>query len=246
MADQKTSQDSIAEANRDRSKFSGHGDALGAAGEREASTDADCSVHLRKPGDCIAINPPANGFGKFTIGAEWDNMKVQKSGLMGKLFKKTMSIGVDIDLGCMYELQDGSRGAIQAFGNKFGSFDAAPFIALSGDERTGNKSGLDELIVVNGQHWDKIKRIVMYIYIYKGAQHWGQICPQLVLDVPGQEDLYVTLAKSNDALDLCAIGQLENVRNGIVVKNLTEYFPGHEEMDRALGFGLNWAEGTKR
>lgn len=245
MADQKTSQDSLAEANRERATFSGHGNSLGAAGEREASMDSDCSRHLRQPGDCLPINPHQAGYKSITIGAQWDNMKTKNSGFFGKLFRRTIGTGVDIDLGCLYELQDGSRGAIQAFGNRFGALEAPPYIHLSGDERTGNAKGQDEKIVINGAHWNSIKRLVIYLYIYNGASHWAEINPRIVIDVPGEEDLFVTLGKANDALDLCAIGGLENVRGGIMLRNLTEYFPGHEEMDRAFGFGLNWDEGKK-
>ena len=142
-------------------------------------------------------------------------------------------------------MQDGTRGAIQAFGEKFGEYDKPPFISLSGDERTGDADGHDEFILVNGEHWKDIKRILVYIYIYEGAARWSQIKPQLVVDVPGENDLYVTLGAHNDALDLCAVGGLENVRGGIKLTNYTEYFPGHLEMDRAFGYGLEWGEGHK-
>jgi tellurite resistance protein TerA len=242
---EKTSLDSIAEANRERAKFSGHGNALGAAGEREASTVAASSNYLRKPGDTVAISPSEGGFKTIDIGVEWSNVKTQKSGLIGKILKKTAGVGVDLDLGCLYELQDGSRGAIQAFGKKLGAHDAPPYISLSGDERTGNTKGQDEIISVNGVHWDKIKRVLIYIYIYNGVPSWADVNPQVTIDVPGNEDLIVTLEKHNDALDLCAVGGLENVRGGIKLTNYTEYFPGHEEMDRAFGFGLEWGEGRK-
>jgi tellurite resistance protein TerA len=242
---EKTSVDSIAEANRERGKFSGHGGALGAAGRKEATTEKESSSYLRNPGECIAVSPGEKGFESITIGVDWDNVAVKKSGLFGKLFKKALRVGIDLDLGCMYEMQDGTRGAIQAFGKKFGNYNAAPYIALSGDERTGNAKGHDEVISINGAHWSKIKRLLIYAYIYKGAADWGSINPRLVVDIPGNEDLIVTLRNRNDALCLCAAGEIENVRNGIKLTNHTEYFPGHEEMDRAFGFGLTWGEGKK-
>jgi tellurite resistance protein TerA len=242
---EKTSIDSIAEANRSRAKFSGHDGALGAAGTVEASTDKASSSYLRNPGECVAVSPGEEGFTSINIGVDWDNIAVKKSGLIGKLFKKTLRVGIDLDLGCMYEMEDGTRGAIQAFGKKFGNYNASPFIALSGDERTGDAKGHDEVIKVNGAQWGKIKRMLIYVYIYKGASDWGSINPRLVIDVPGKEDLIVTLRNHNDALCLCAVGGIENVRGGIKLTNFTEYFPGHEEMDRAFGYGLQWAEGKK-
>ncbi|MCE7887524.1 MAG: Tellurium resistance protein TerA [Alphaproteobacteria bacterium PRO2] len=244
--DRKTSFDSLTEANRYRAKFSGHGKALGAAGVKEASYDPENSTHLRKPGESLAITPGEDGFKYILVGAAWDNIVAKKSGFFGKAAKKALKIGVDLDVGCLYELQDGTRGAVQAFGEKFGDFDQPPYMALSGDERTGEAKGYDEYVQINGAHWDKIKRVLVYFYIYSGAPNWAEINPKIILDVPGEEDLVVTLETHNDALAVCAVGGLENVRNGIKLTNYTEYFPGHAEMDRAFGFGLEWADGRKK
>ncbi|MCC6597830.1 MAG: Tellurium resistance protein TerA [Alphaproteobacteria bacterium] len=240
-----TSVDSLAEATRSRASFSGHGRAMGAAGYRVASNNAENCEFLHEPGSSIAVSPGAKGFESIQIGVAWDTIIEPDTGLLGKLFKKNRTQNVDLDLGCLYELQDGTRGALQAFGKKFGNVDAAPFIHLSGDERTGAASGYDEYLTIKGSHWSKIKRILVYLYIYEGAQRWSKINPQIILDVPGENDLVVTLSAHNDALALCAIGGLENIRNGIKLTNYTEYFPGHEEMDRAFGFGLPWDEGKK-
>jgi tellurite resistance protein TerA len=239
------SSSSMAEASRSRASFSGHGEALGASGYRVAANNPENCEFLNEPGQSIALSPQDRGFEGITIGVAWDNIQVQESGFFGKMFKKMRNVGVDLDIGCLYELQDGTRGAIQAFGEKFGSYDTAPFMQLSGDERTGDADGHDEEILVNGEHWDKIKRILVYIYIYEGAARWSEINPQIILDVPGEDDLVVTLGAHNDALALCAVGGLENVRGGIVLTNYTEYFPGHAEMDRAFGFGLPWEDGQK-
>jgi len=242
---QPNSLDSLAKASESVADFSGHGTALGAAGYREASDHPENCEFLGDPGQAISISPGPDGFESMLIGVAWDNIRVEKSGLFGKWFKKVTKVGVDLDIGCLYELKDGTRGSIQAFGDKFGDFNEPPYMSLSGDERTGDAEGHDEYILVNGRKWDEIKRILVYIYIYKGAPTWSLIKPQVVLDVPGENDLYVTLSAHDDKLCLCAVGEIENVRNGIKLTNRTEYFPGHQEMDRAFGYGLEWADGKK-
>jgi len=241
----KTSQDSLMDATRSRANFSGHDGSLGAAGYREAANNPENCEFLNEPGSTIAVSPGAGGFESMVIGVAWDNIQVKKSGFFGKLLKKATNTGVDLDIGCLYEMHDGTRGAIQAFGEKFGSFDQPPYMKLSGDERTGNAEGHDEFILVNGRHWNEVKRVLVYIYIYEGAPTWSEINPQIILDVPGEDDLIVTLGAHDDALALCAVGGLENVRGGIKLTNYTEYFPGHYEMDRAFGFGLEWGDGRK-
>lgn len=245
MTKDKTSVDSLAEATRSRAKFSGHGRALGAAGHREASFNPDNSEFLRQPGQSVAVSPGPGGFKHIRIGVSWDNVQVRNAGLLGKLVKKATQQGVDLDIGCLYEMQDGTRGCIQAFGEKFGDYRNPPYIALSGDERTGDAEGEDEYIQINGDHWDKFKRVLVYIYIYEGAPNWAQINPHVAIDIPGNNDLVVTLGVHNDALALCAVGGLEQVRGGVKLTNYTEYFPGHLEMDRAFGFGLPWDDGKK-
>lgn len=236
---------SLTQASESIVDFSGHGASLGAAGYRVASDHPDNCEFLANAGDSVAISPGADGFESFMIGVAWDNIKIEDSGLFGKWFKKVRKVGVDLDIGCLYEMQDGTRGSIQAFGEKFGNFNEAPFISLSGDERTGDTEGDDEYLLVNGEKWKDVKRVLVYIYIYKGALRWSELHPQIVVDVPGESDLYVTLNAHDDALSLCAVGELENVRGGIKLTNRTEYFPGHEEMDRAFGYGLAWADGKK-
>ena len=142
MSKDKNSADSLAEATRSRAEFSGHGGSLGAAGHREVSFDPENCEYLREPGQTIAVSPGPEGFESILIGVEWDNIEVEQSGFFGKLMKKTLKKGVDLDIGCLYELEDGSRGSIQAFGEKFGDFDGPPYMSLSGDERTGDAAGM--------------------------------------------------------------------------------------------------------
>jgi tellurite resistance protein TerA len=191
------------------------------------------------------IEARPEGFGTIRIGAAWDNVVAQQSGLINKLLKKVTRQGIDIDLGCLYELHDGSRGCVQAFGEMFGSYDEVPFMRLSGDEKTGDASGDDEHIDVNGSHWEKVKRILVYVYIYHGEHDWAAIKPQIHVSIKDGNPMIVSPDVHNNELDVCAIAMIENAGGHIKLTNHTEYFPGHAEMDRAFGFGLQWDDGRK-
>lgn len=239
-----SSSNSLADATRSRAQFSGYGNAKGAAGYRDkdaADIDAD---FLDESGQTISINAKKEGFQNISIGLEWDQMEVEETKMFGLVKHKYLK-DVDIDLGCLYELQDGSRGALQPFGNTYGNLGEAPFILLSGDEREGDEEGDDEHMMVNGAEWGKIKRILIYVYIYEGAPNWASIKPKVHVRIPGEKPMIVTLTTYRSELPLCALAEIENIRNGIRLKNYTEYFPGHAEMDRAFGFGLPWSEGSK-
>jgi tellurite resistance protein TerA len=245
MSNEKLSQDSMAEATRYRAKYSGHGKSKGAAGYKVEGNDPD-SEFLSSAGQTITINPRDNGFGQIHIGAAWENVIIENSsGFFSKLLKKATRQGIDIDLGCLYELQDESRGCIQAFGDKMGSYDKPPFISLSGDERTGDAKGDDEFLRLNGAQWSKIKRILVYTYIYNDVANWSDIRPQIQVSIPGEHPMVVIPDAKNSQLSVCAIAMIENIRNGICITNHSEYFPGHAEMDRAFGFGIEWSDGQK-
>lgn len=247
MVDSPTgSQASLEDANRDRAVRSRHG-GMGAAGYISAEDSGQASAFLSAPGEVAVINPPSNGMPKIEIAVAWDNVTVEKSpNFLGKFIKrKVLKKGVDLDLGCLYRLKSGERGGVQAFGDMHGAWAQPPYIALSGDERTGDAAGPDEMVMINGQHWDDIDRFLIYVYIYDGARNWHEVRPQIQLRVTGEQPMVVTLNASSAALPVCAVAMVENVRGGIKLTNCLEYYPGHAEMDRAFGFGLEWETGSK-
>ncbi len=257
MDKQKTSGHSIEDATNSRASFSGHGtNSLGAAGFISPHDEEHKASFLSSPGQTAIINPPKDGMDNFEVGVAWDNISKKgkilqpKQGLLNKLLKKSAptnqkSKGVDLDIGCLYEMENGEKGAIQAFGEMFGSLEIKPFIHLSGDERTGDAEGEDEVLTINGAHWKEFKRVLLYIYIYDGASNWNTVQPQIQVRVPTEDPMVVTLKAHREELALCAVAKMENVRGGIRMTNIMEYFPGHAEMDRAFGYGLQWADGQK-
>ncbi len=240
---------------RGRATFAIHGNVLGAAGYVDPNDQDQNADFLGQRGDSLSCSPPAEGFGAIHIGAAWDPRRAPYAGLVGRVLgmlpvphklRQGRKIRVDLDLGCLYELHNGHRGAVQAFGKSFGAYEQEPYIALSGDERVGDAEGYDEVMTINGLRWDQIKRVLVYVYIYAGAADWAQAAPQVQVRVPGYKPMVLSLGSAHKHLGLCAIASLENVRNGIRLTNHSEYFAGHVEMDRAFGFGLEWADGQKQ
>ena len=244
MSRETLSQDSITKATKSRAKKSDHGGA-GAGGYTQAgmdnetrSIDGDITQNI--------LNFQAEGSRKIRIGLGWNNIIMQQAeGLFSQLIKKIKKTGVDLDLGCLYELKNGDRGCLQAFGEMYGSYSNAPFIKHAGDERTGDSEGLDEEMFVNGDKWDEIERILVYCYIYDGPQVWEKIIPDVCVTVPGHEAVHFKLTSYKDTRPICALVSLKNENGGIALQAHAEYYRGHPDMDRAFGFGLNWEEGEK-
>ncbi len=242
------SRQAIEDATRSRAEFSGHGRAKGAKGY-VSDTDDSSVDFLGTTGETTIFQPQEGGFGRIRIGAAWQPKRKPDESFFGKLLKRETDQFIDLDLACMYELADGTKGALQGFGNLFGKYDEAPYIKLSGDDRTGEDDddidGLDEFFLINGEKWPEIKRLLIYLYIYDGAAHWAEVAPQIRVEVPNEKPMIVTLHTYKSELCVCAVAHLENVRNGIKMTNITEYYPGHPSLDRAFGFGLEWEDGTK-
>ena len=96
------------------------------------------SINLQK-GQKVSLkkNVPT-GLGEILVNLNW-NSKQRKKGFLASLFGSDSAI--DLDLGCLYELKNGQKGAVQALGNAFGSLDKPPFVSLDGDDRTGDVAG---------------------------------------------------------------------------------------------------------
>ena len=157
--------------------------------------------------------------------------------------------GIDLDLGCMYELSDGRRGLVQALGNTFGDYERDPFIQLDADDRTGAAANGENLFI-NGERFDQIKRAVIFSFIYEGAANWGVTNGVVTITAPGQAPVEVKL-DGGDRQIMCAIALIENRGGQLVITKLAEYFQqqgttsAHELMDRHFGFGMRWKTGSK-
>ncbi|MDX1654569.1 MAG: TerD family protein [Candidatus Competibacteraceae bacterium] len=187
----------------------------------------------------------AQGFGEIVVNLNWSRKPVQPSGggLLGGLFGGGNK-GIDLDLGCLIEMADGTAGAIQALGNNFGALDEPPYIKLMGDDRTGD-SAAGEFLHINGRHWDKLKRVLIYAFIYQGVPNWAAADGVVTLKAPGQPELEVRLDSHSSREGMCAIALLTNDGGSLRVSKEVSYFGGHRLMDQAYGWGLKWARGSK-
>lgn len=245
MSSPKNSGNSLNNASESTDAYSGHGSGQGAAGVVDKGI-ANAQDALDKSGESGIIMPPENGFQQLHVGLQWNNMIVeQSSGFMG-LLKKATKQGIDLDLGCFFELQDGTRGILQPFGELFGRFDAPPYIELSGDERTGDAEGDDEFFTINGQKWPQIKRILIYTYIYEGSNDWSQIKPEININLHnGDPVINIKPTLKTTKMTVCALATMKNSNDGIQIVTHGEYFTSQASMDRAYGFGLKWEDGAK-
>ena len=204
-------------------------------------------IVLKKKGDSVQIKPKAGGkVGEILVNLNWSQGAApQKSGgLLSKMFSGGGSGGIDLDLGCLFELTNGTKSAIQPLGKSFGAYDALPYIFHCGDDRTGSWAQ-GENLRINGNRISEIKRILLYTYIYEGVAKWSQANGVVTIKQAGAPDIIVNLDDPRDGVTMCAIALFENVNNTFKVTKIVEYFRGHQDVDRAYGWGLQWVAGSK-
>ena len=182
-----------------------------------------------------------SGLGEILVNLNW-NAKPQKKGLFGAMFGGS---GIDLDLGCLFELKDGSKGCVQALGNAFGSLNTPPYIALDGDDRTGAVA-TGENLRINGNRISEFKRILVYTFIYEGVANWKQADATVTIQYPGAEDLIVKMDTFDSSDRMCGLALLENVDDTTFsVEKIVQFYQGHEMLDRAFNWGMRWKAGRK-
>lgn len=178
------------------------------------------------------------GLGEILINLNWNSQPVYYNGYGG-------ASGIDLDLGCMYELADGRKGVVQALGNAFGSLTAPPYISLDGDDRTGASMG-GENLRINGNMVSQIRRILVYTFIYEGVANWQQANATVTIRYPGAQDIIIRMDTFNSAQKMCGLALLTNVNNDTFsVEKIVQFYLSHQALDQAFGWNMQWVVGTK-
>jgi len=200
------------------------------------------AINLQK-GQKVSLEKNASsGLGEILVNLNWNSTPV-KQGFFASLFGGGNSI--DLDLGCLYELKDGRKGAVQALGNAFGSLNNPPFIALDGDDRTG-AAAAGENLRINGDQLSQFKRILVYTFIYEGVANWKQADAIVTIKYPGAEDIVVKMDTFNSSNIMCGLVLLENQNDQTFsVEKIVQFYRGHRELDQAFNWGMQWKAGRK-
>jgi tellurite resistance protein TerA len=192
-------------------------------------------VSLEKPGQSVSLEKRGASFGEILINLNWTR---GRKGFFGG------GNAIDLDLGCLLELTDGRKSVVQALGRMFGNYHDAPFIALSGDDRTGDVSS-GETMRINGARWGEIRRVAIFANIYDGAPNWGQTDGIVTVTMPDQPPIEVRMTDGRDTMRLCGVVMLENVGGSLRATRIVDYFRDQRELDVAFNWGMRWTAGSK-
>ena len=201
-------------------------------------------ITLDKARPSINLTKNDGNFGRVAVNLNWNRSpSAAKPTSSFNPFAKAKNQGVDLDLGAMVMFKNGRIDLVQALGNRFGNYDAPPFMKLQGDDRTGTSSD-GEWLHINGDRWNEIDRIVIYTFIYEGVPNWASTDAFVSIQIPQQAPLEVLLSESS-SLGTCAIVELRNVQGSIQANREVKYFRDQQDLDLHYRFGFKWTAGSK-
>lgn len=221
-------------------------------------------IVLEKSGDTKRINLVKDSSGntnsnEIAINLNWTQEKKEEnsSGFFGSLKKMfNRSEGIDLDLGCFYELRNGNKMVIDGIqfshgkgGNRTqltnqGRYTGQPWVWHSGDDRSG--AGEGENIFLNPVGISELKRLTIYCFIYEGVANWAQTNAIASIKVPGNPDIIVEMGQQLSNKMMCALAEINfDGSEAITVKKLLSFHNGHSDCDKSYNWGMQWTTGSK-
>ncbi|SHG59402.1 tellurium resistance protein TerA [Pedobacter caeni] len=197
------------------------------------------AINLQKGGDKHSIDLQKSS-GSLSIHANLNWLQEAPEKGFFAMFKKNTQ--ADLDLGCMYEMLDGSIGVIQPLGNSFGSKSQSPFIYLDKDDRSGAANDGENMFVFKPE---LVKRIMFFAMIYEGATDFISVKSSMFFKISNGEEVTLTLDNAGTNKMFCSAALITNNNGKLEIQKETRYFDGHEEADKFYGFGFRWQAGSK-
>ncbi|ARZ66263.1 TerD domain-containing protein [Streptomyces sp. HU2014] len=207
-------------------------------------------VTLTKEAPAVSLTKQGGTSGSLRVNLNWEVQKQFKG--WGQRLGKAMAMhsDLDLDLGALFELRDGSKGVIQALGNSFGSLHQPPFIHLDGDDRTGSVAS-GENLTVNLDHIADFRRILVFVTIYEGARSFANLNATVTLQPQHGAAIDFSLDECTVPSNVCALALITNNGGDLVVQREARYLvpdrgvSPQRTLDRAYGWGMNWTPGRK-
>ncbi len=204
---------------------------------------SSAKVTLTKAAPSVSLTKHGAASGMLRVNLNWDARPAGGGGLFRKAPRP-----LDLDLGCLYEFTDGTKGVVQALGNAFRASPRGvtePVIRLDGDDRSGTNTAGENLFV-NLAYVASISRILVFALIYEGAANWAAANGVATLFPAAGPQVEVRLDDPRDGARICGIAMLQSSGGDLSVRREVNYVNGAQRaLDEAYGWGMNWTAGRK-
>jgi tellurite resistance protein TerA len=206
-------------------------------------------ITLTKAAPAVSLTKQGATSGAMRVNLSW-SAATPPRGWMKKGKDAVRLEDVDLDLSCLWELQDGSTGIVHPIDNDFGSFDQPPYVRLDQDDRTGASEDGENLFI-NLDHAAEIKRLLVFVVIYDGASSFAGLHGVATLYPPAGPPIEVRLDECTVPSPVAAIALIENVGGELIVRREAKYLvlaPGifkQQAADLEYGWGMSWHAASK-
>ncbi|MEW2175972.1 TerD family protein [Streptomyces sp. NPDC005406] len=206
-------------------------------------------ITLTKTAPSVSLAKQGATSGGMRVNLSWSARRPPR-GWMRKGEEAVRLEDVDLDLSCLWELQNGATGIVHPINNQFGSFDQAPYVQLDQDDRTGT-SETGENLMINLDHTAEIKRLLVFVVIYAGASSFAGLHGVATLYPPVGPPIEVLLDECTVPSQVAPIALIENIGGELIVRREAKYLltpPGifkQQAADLEYGWGLTWQGASK-
>ncbi|MBO8194306.1 Tellurium resistance, partial [Streptomyces oryzae] len=206
-------------------------------------------ITLTKAAPAVSLTKQGATSGAMRVNLTWSARRPAR-GWMKKGKGAVRLENVDLDLSCLWELQNGEKGIVHPINNRFGSFDQPPYVRLDQDDRTGS-SATGENLVINLDHAAEIKRLLVFVVIYSGASNFAGLDGVATLYPLTGPPIEMHLDECTVPAPVAAIALIENVGGELIVRREAKYIvlqPGilkQQAVDLEYGWGMTWNAASK-
>lgn len=153
---------------------------------------------------------------------------------------------VDIDIGCFVETDGGWKSEWVVDGlNRNGSLRDYPYVDIDQDDRTGS-SATGETLRVNSRGLEHIKRILLYTYIYEGADDWNDLDAVVTIKFPNKADMVIKMNEFNRRARYSVLAEIRNDGKNLEIKKILDFLNGgHKEITDKYRWHFSWRAGSK-
>jgi tellurite resistance protein TerA len=206
--------------------------------KQQRSSVSLSKVTLTKAAPSVSLSKHGAQRGIVRVNLNWNPRPT------GGWFKQSQ---LDLDLGCLYEFADGTKGVVQALGNAFTAGDRTGrrLIRLDGDDRSGNVAA-GENLTVDLSDPTAIRRVLVFALIYEGAANWADADAVATLTPVGAPPIEVRLDDPRNGARICAIAMISQQNGEVTINREVNYINGAQRaLDETYGWGMNWTRGRK-
>ncbi len=99
---------------------------------------------------------------------------------------------------------------------------------------------------INLKQPGRFRRVLIFAMIYEGAPNWAAVDGVVTLTLANGQPVEVRLDATRPPSRMCAVAQLVDSGGDLVLQREVQYIEGGQvALDKAFGWGMNWARGRK-